>query len=68
MKHKRVMTGFLKLLKMRALGKLCNHDGSPNTDVLLKLVFLLLSFTSYERHERKLRVLTFVIYLMLKGF
>lgn len=65
MKHKRVMTGFLKHLKMHALGKLCNHDGSPNTEVLLKLVFLLLSFTSYAQHEGKLRVLIFVIYLML---
>ncbi|CAO2833334.1 unnamed protein product [Amaranthus hypochondriacus] len=36
-KHKRVMTGFLKHLKMHALGKLCNHDGSPNTEVLLKV-------------------------------
>ncbi|XP_057531274.1 sodium/calcium exchanger NCL-like [Amaranthus tricolor] len=36
-KHKRVMTGFLKHLKQHALGRLCNHDGSPNMDVLAKV-------------------------------
>ncbi|KAH9622427.1 hypothetical protein KSS87_001727 [Heliosperma pusillum] len=36
-KHKRVMTGFLKHLKKHALGKLCNADGSPNHEVIEKI-------------------------------
>lgn len=36
-KHKRVMTGFLKHLKKHALGRLCNHDGTPNDKVIKKL-------------------------------
>lgn len=36
-KHKRVISGILKHLKMRALGRLCNDDGTVNTEVLRKL-------------------------------
>ncbi|GFP79631.1 hypothetical protein PHJA_000106600 [Phtheirospermum japonicum] len=36
-KHKHVMSGILKHLKMRALGKLSTDDGRPNDEVLTKL-------------------------------
>ncbi|PIN16029.1 hypothetical protein CDL12_11325 [Handroanthus impetiginosus] len=36
-KHKHVISGILKTLKMRALGKLATEDGRPNVDVLRKL-------------------------------
>ncbi|XP_027127454.1 sodium/calcium exchanger NCL [Coffea arabica] len=36
-KHKRVISGILKHLKMRALGRLCNDDGTINMEVLEKL-------------------------------
>lgn len=37
MKHKRAVTGFLKLLEKRAIGKLCKPDGSPDEQILEKL-------------------------------
>ncbi|KAI3457396.1 hypothetical protein Pfo_014059 [Paulownia fortunei] len=36
-KHKHVISGILKHLKMRALGKLSTDDGRPNVEVLTKL-------------------------------
>ncbi|KAL0399445.1 UNVERIFIED_CONTAM: Sodium/calcium exchanger NCL [Sesamum radiatum] len=36
-KHKHVISGILKHLKMRALGKLSTEDGRPNEEVLEKL-------------------------------
>ncbi|GER43048.1 sodium/calcium exchanger family protein [Striga asiatica] len=36
-KHKHVISGILKHLKMRALGKLSTDDGRPNDEVLTKL-------------------------------
>ncbi|PIM99932.1 hypothetical protein CDL12_27561 [Handroanthus impetiginosus] len=36
-KHKHVIAGILKNLKMRALGKLATEDGRPNEEVLRKL-------------------------------
>ncbi|OMO74858.1 Calcium-binding EF-hand [Corchorus capsularis] len=36
-KHKHVISGILKHLKMSALGKLLNDDGEPNTEVIRKL-------------------------------
>ncbi|KAL3638515.1 hypothetical protein CASFOL_017886 [Castilleja foliolosa] len=36
-KHKHVISGILKHLKMRALGKLAADDGRPNDEVLTKL-------------------------------
>ncbi|CAO2836223.1 unnamed protein product [Amaranthus hypochondriacus] len=36
-KHKRVVTRFLKHLKKHALGRLFTQDGTPNTDVLSKI-------------------------------
>ncbi|KAG8386380.1 hypothetical protein BUALT_Bualt03G0142800 [Buddleja alternifolia] len=36
-KHKHVISGILKHLKMRALGKLFTDDGKPNEEVLTKL-------------------------------
>ncbi|XP_021743135.1 sodium/calcium exchanger NCL-like [Chenopodium quinoa] len=36
-KHKRVLTGFLKHLKKHSLGKLCNPDGTLNDDVVKKV-------------------------------
>jgi hypothetical protein len=38
-KHKHVISGILRDLKMRALGRLYRDDGEPNTDVIEKLVF-----------------------------
>lgn len=35
-KHRHVMSGVLKHLKMRALGRLCTDDGRPNEEVLTK--------------------------------
>lgn len=35
-KHKRVMTGFLKHLKKHALGRLCKPDGNLDMDVVDK--------------------------------
>ncbi|XP_031119537.1 sodium/calcium exchanger NCL-like [Ipomoea triloba] len=36
-KQKHVISGFLKHLRMRALGKLCNEQGTPDTGVLRKI-------------------------------
>ncbi|KAK4484691.1 hypothetical protein RD792_007283 [Penstemon davidsonii] len=36
-KHKHVISGILKQLKMRALGKLYTEDGKPNVEVLTKI-------------------------------
>lgn len=36
-KHRRVMTGFLKHLKKKSFGKLCNDDGGLNTAVIDKI-------------------------------
>ncbi|XP_042486262.1 sodium/calcium exchanger NCL-like [Macadamia integrifolia] len=36
-KHKHVISGLLKHLKMRALGRLLTEDGQPNTEVIRKL-------------------------------
>ncbi|KAL2944490.1 Sodium/calcium exchanger NCL [Bienertia sinuspersici] len=36
-KHKRVMTGFLKHLKKKALGRLCDHEGNPNREIITKI-------------------------------
>ncbi|XP_062153212.1 sodium/calcium exchanger NCL-like [Alnus glutinosa] len=36
-KHKHVISGILRDLKMRALGRLYRDDGEPNTDVIEKL-------------------------------
>ncbi|KAI5661804.1 hypothetical protein M9H77_21127 [Catharanthus roseus] len=36
-KHKHIISGILKHLKMRALGKFVRDDGTPNTEVLEKL-------------------------------
>ena len=42
-KHKHVISGILRNLKMRALGRLFKDDGEPNTDVIETLVFVKLS-------------------------
>lgn len=39
-KHKHVISGVLKHLKMRALGRLLNERGEPNREVIEKLVYL----------------------------
>ncbi|XP_060209295.1 sodium/calcium exchanger NCL-like [Lycium barbarum] len=36
-KHKHVISGVLKRLRMRALGRLCTDQGAPNVEVLEKL-------------------------------
>ncbi|KAM7277885.1 hypothetical protein ACFE04_005019 [Oxalis oulophora] len=36
-KHKHVMSGILRHLKMRALGRLMTDDGEPNTEIIKKL-------------------------------
>uniref|UniRef100_A0A803LVR6 EF-hand domain-containing protein n=1 Tax=Chenopodium quinoa TaxID=63459 RepID=A0A803LVR6_CHEQI len=36
-KHKRVLTGFLKHLKKHSFGKLCNDDGTLNNDIVKKV-------------------------------
>lgn len=36
-KHKHVISGILKNLRMRTLGRLCNDNGTPNEEVLRKL-------------------------------
>lgn len=38
-KHKHVISGILRNLKMLTLGKLFKEDGQPNTDVIERLVF-----------------------------
>lgn len=39
-KHKHVISGILKHLKQRALGRLLTDSGEPNIDVIKKLVFI----------------------------
>jgi hypothetical protein len=41
-KHKHVISGILKNLKMRALGRLCDDDGKPNEEVMRKYVLFML--------------------------
>lgn len=40
-KHKRVIFGFLGLVKRRALGRLMKDDGEVDTDIVDKLVLVL---------------------------
>lgn len=41
-KHKHVISGILKHLKMHALGRFCTNDGTVDKEVLEKYVMLLL--------------------------
>ena len=45
-KHKHVISGILKHLKMRALGRLCTDEGTVDEEVLKKYVVILLWVTS----------------------
>lgn len=40
-KHRHVISGVLKHLKMRAIGRLLTNRGEPNREVIDKLVFFL---------------------------
>lgn len=42
-KHKHLVSGILRNLKMMALGRLFKEDGEPNTEVIEKLVSLKLT-------------------------
>ncbi|XP_074319301.1 sodium/calcium exchanger NCL-like [Silene latifolia] len=64
-KHKRVMTGFLKHLKKHALGRLCNHDGSPNHEVIEK-IFKAIDLDD-NNHLSKAELRAFVIGMHLDG-
>lgn len=44
-KHRHVMSGVLKHLRQRALGRLLDDDGEPNIDVITKSAIC--SFQSY---------------------
>ncbi|KAK9688799.1 hypothetical protein RND81_09G011700 [Saponaria officinalis] len=64
-KHKRVLTGFLKHLKKHALGRLCNPDGTPNHEVIEK-IFKAIDLDS-DNHLSKGELRAFVIGMRLEG-
>lgn len=64
-KHRRVLTGFLKHLKKHALGRLCKPDGSPNNEVIEKLFQAIDQDNNGHLSKGELRA--FVIGIQLEG-
>ncbi|XP_062153908.1 sodium/calcium exchanger NCL-like [Alnus glutinosa] len=56
-KHKHVISGILRDLKMRALGRLYRDDGEPNTDVIEKLFKTIDQNSDGSLSEAELRAL-----------